>query len=675
MSRITQFPPASAIVRTANPDASESPNILSEADGSFRALFLSNPQPMWVYDAETLQFLEVNEAAIQHYGYSREEFLKMRITDIRPPEDVPRLLAEWAKVHSALQYSGTWRHLLKDGTLIDAEVVVHTLTFRMRNAKLAAPRDITAQKRAEDALKQAERKYRLMFEEAIVGMYQTSPEGRLLAVNRAMAEMFGYKSGAEMISAISDVQHQLYVDPERREEFKKLLQEQGVVQHFEIQVYRKDGSRMWLWTNARVVREGGNIARYEGTFEDITERKLLEDQLRQAQKMEAVGRLAGGVAHDFNNALGVITGYGELLQIQLREGDPLHKHAEEICKAGRRAAGLTRQLLAFSRKQIIQPVALDLNVVIGDMEKMLRRLIGEDIEISFRQHPQLWLVKADPGQIEQILMNLAVNSRDAMPKGGKLIIETANAELDVTYARQHAGLTPGSYITLSVSDTGCGMDRETQAHIFEPFFTTKEAGKGTGLGLSTVYGIAKQNEGYIRVYSEVGRGTTFKIFLPRTGEAAEASKSTAAATMALRGSETVLLVEDEDPLRELARGALEDNGYRVLDAADPSVATKIAHAYRDPIHLLLTDVIMPGGSGRDLARALTASRPDIKVLYMSGYTNELVAQYGVLGQELALLEKPFTLHSLLAKVHRVLHSVEMGKATAAGSSSHDSKLD
>jgi len=657
-------PPTPRALADATPDPSKAKDQLQEDDVSFRILFMNNPQPMWVYDLKTLQFLEANDAAVAHYGYSREEFLSMRLTDIRPREDVPRLLASLAETHVGLQYSGNWRHTLKDGRLIEAEIVAYSLVFRGHEAELVVVRDITKQKQAEDALKQAERKYRLIFEEATIGIYQTTPDGRLLVVNPAMARMYGYDSPEEMMADVNDIRLQLYVDPTRRDEFKRRLEEQGVVQHFELQVYRKDGSKMWLWTNARAVREGNEVVRYEGTFEDINERKLLEDQLRQAQKMEAVGRLAGGVAHDFNNALAVITGYSDLLQSQLPAGDPLLKNAEEIAKAGRRAAALTRQLLAFSRKQVIQPVVLDLNAATSELEKMLRRLIGEDIEITFKRDEHLGRVKVDPGQIEQVLMNLAVNSRDAMPQGGKLCIETANVELDETYARQNVYVTPGSYVMLSVSDSGCGMDKETQLHIFEPFFTTKEAGKGTGLGLSTVYGIVKQNNGYVLAYSELGQGTTFKIYLPCVKEAAEHPVAEAPKSLP-RGTETILLVEDEEPLRKLARTCLESNGYCVLDAPDAAVALELAKKHTDRIHLLLTDVIMPGVSGRELADRLAALRPEVKVVYMSGYTNDLIDQYGILDQGTVLIEKPFSLHSLLSKVYQALHGGQSGKAATA----------
>ncbi len=637
---------------SVSPDAARnftSDVVLDSKQSSFNILFWQHPQPMWVFDVNSLEFLAVNDAAVAFYGYSREQFLKMLVTEIRPPEEVPRLLDYVKQIRVGIQYSGQWRHMLASGQVVDMSIIAHAIRFEGRDAILVLARDVTKEKQAEEAL----RKYKLIFDEAVVGIYQTLPDGRLLVANPAMARIFGYDSAEELLTSIYDVRAQLYVNPERRDDFRRQMDEYGVVQDFEVEIYRKDRSRAWLLTNARAIRENGEIVRYEGTTTDITERKLLEDQLRQAQKMEAVGRLAGGVAHDFNNALGIITGYSDLLQMRIPTGEPLRKYAEEIAKAGHRAAGLTRQLLAFSRKQVIQPVVLDLNSVTGDLEKMLRRLIGEDIEISFRRHARLGRVMADPGQIEQIIMNLAVNARDAMPRGGKLLIETANAEIDDIYSRQNPFVSPGSFVLLSISDNGCGMDRQTQAHIFEPFFTTKEPGKGTGLGLSTVYGIVKQNLGFIQVYSELGKGTTFKIYLPRVSKARQTSSARESAVIP-RGTASILLVEDEPGLRDVAKTCLLNHGYRVLDAEDAKGALAVAAQNPGAIDLLLTDVVMPGISGHELAGRLNITHPGIKVLYMSGYTNDLIAQYGVMDRDILLLEKPFTLHSLLSKVHRAL---------------------
>jgi signal transduction histidine kinase/ActR/RegA family two-component response regulator len=393
-------------------------------------------------------------------------------------------------------------------------------------------------------------------------------------------------------------------------------------------------------------------------FENITERRRLESQLVQAQKMEAVGRLAGGVAHDFNNELGVIQGYTELLMRQA--GDAQRGKLEQILKATRRATGLTRQLLAFSRKQIVDPKVLDLNALLADLEKMLGRLIGEDVDLAFVPGADLGQVRADPGQLEQVVMNLCVNARDAMPDGGLLRIETANAELDAGHAARHEPIAPGRYVMLAVSDTGGGIEKEVLPKIFEPFFTTKEPGKGTGLGLATVYGIVKQAGGHIWVYSEPGQGTTFKIYLPRIDEPALAPEVPETPGL-LKGWETILLVEDEATLRAIAREILEEEGYRVMEAAGPHEAIEMAHRHPEPIHLLLTDVVMPGMNGLALAESLAATRPELRVLYMSGYTDDVMAHRGVLASGALLLEKPFTVQALLVRVRAAL-----GERSAGG---------
>jgi PAS domain S-box-containing protein len=426
---------------------------------------------------------------------------------------------------------------------------------------------------------------------------------------------------------------------------------------FEYRIRAADGRVVWIRDHVHVVSDSqGRATRLRGLMVDITEHKNLEAQLHQAQKMEAIGRMAGGVAHDFNNLLTAITGYCELLLSDMDAQDLRRSDVEEIKKAADRAAALTRQLLAFSRRQLLAPQVLDLNVVMANMDKMLRRMIGEDIDLVTLLDPALGRVKADPGQIEQVLMNLAINARDAMPQGGKLTIETANVDLDETYARRHIAVSPGPYVMLAVSDTGHGMDEETKSHIFEPFFTTKEPGKGTGLGLSTVYGIVKQSGGDIYVYSEPGHGTTFKIYLPRVDASAEASAAAQAASNPVSGSETILLVEDDEGVQELIRRILERNGYTVLAARRGDEAVQIAEQHAAPIDLLVTDVVMPEMSGRELVKRLMALRPTVKVLYISGYADSAIVRHGVLEADATFLQKPFTPDELARKVRAALEA-------------------
>ncbi|MEW6126762.1 MAG: response regulator [Acidobacteriota bacterium] len=396
-------------------------------------------------------------------------------------------------------------------------------------------------------------------------------------------------------------------------------------------------------------------------FRDLSERQRTEgllrdtqEQLIQAQKMEAIGRLAGGIAHDFNNLLTAIIGYSQLVMDQLQDNDPIYLKIAEVEKAGKRAAELTGQLLAFSRKQVLQPKVINLNAVIDDIEKMLRRLIGEDIDFSVIPDPQLDSVKADPRQMEQIIMNLAVNARDAMPQGGKLTIETANIHLDETYASDHVTIKPGPYVLLAVSDTGIGMDKETQSRIFEPFYTTKEFGKGTGLGLSTVYGIVKQSGGNIWIYSELNQGTTFKVYLPSINQKLEINDAQQAASTPHGGSETLLLIEDEEAVRTLARQILEMNGYTVIEASNGIEAINLCQIHQDAIEMVITDVVLPGLSGSDLVEQLRAMGYDKKILYMSGYTDRTIVSHGILEPNIAFLEKPFTPASLSKKVRELL---------------------
>jgi two-component system cell cycle sensor histidine kinase/response regulator CckA len=427
----------------------------------------------------------------------------------------------------------------------------------------------------------------------------------------------------------------------------------------EYRMRHKDGNWVTLESTASVVRNSsGQIEKLVIVNRDITERKQLEEQLRLSQKIEAIGRLSGGIAHDFNNLLGVIIGYTEALQKRMRPEDPFREAIDEIQRAGKRAASLTQQLLAFSRKQVLEPRILDLNASVGEVEKMLGRLIGEHIDLALVLSKSIGMVKADPTQIEQVVLNLAVNARDAMPQGGKLSIETANVEMDEASATRPRYFVPGSYVLLKVTDTGCGMSPDVRAHVFEPFFTTKEKGKGTGLGLATVYGVIKQSGGYVLVESELGKGTTFEVYLPRVAAAPELTKvPRPSAKLIKKHQAAVLLVEDESSLRNLTRNVLQERGYTVYEAADAFQALDIAKQSGIGIDLLLTDVIMPGMSGRALADALSNSRPETRVLYMSGYTDGEIATQGVLDAETSILRKPFTQDELIRRVEEVLIGV------------------
>jgi PAS domain S-box-containing protein len=505
-----------------------------------------------------------------------------------------------------------------------------------------------------NVLADSESRYRSLIEGATYGIYRSDERG-FVSVNPALVQMLGYASEAEVLKV--DVPRDLYVDPEERRRLMDEYAKNQRIKSLEVLWKRKDGAAIHVRLSGRAVHdEAGEPLGFEMIAEDITERRTLEERLRQSQKMEAIGRLAGGVAHDFNNLLTVITGYNQLLMDNLGEEHPLRGDLDEVRKAADRAASLTKQLLAFSRQQVLAPKVLDLNIVVESMKNLLERLLGEDIELLTILQPRAGHVKADPGQLGQVIMNLAVNARDAMPGGGRLTIESANVSLDATYGPEHFYTEPGEYVLLAVSDSGVGMDAETRSHIFEPFYTTKAAGKGTGLGLSTVYGIVQQSGGYIYVESEPGKGSTFKVYLPRVAEVTE-SAATSATGGQRRGSETVLLVEDEDGVRALTRHLLEKHGYTVLEARSGLEALPMVEncaRIRHPIHLLLTDVVMQHMNGRQLAEEIDRRFRGIKVLYMSGYTDDAVLQRGVFAGGTAFLQKPFSAEDLVAKVRELL---------------------
>src|SRR5215469_10356545 len=509
---------------------------------------------------------------------------------------------------------------------------------------------------AQEDLRRSEANFRSLVTNAPYGICSCDSTGKIIEANPAFLELLGLTSPPGDV--IGQHIYSLYADSEQWFELADYLRSSTPFKGLTAEWKRKTGTTVVRVSGRAVTNWDKHDVIFEIFAEDVTERRALEQQLRQSQKMEAVGRLAGGIAHDFNNLLMVISGYSEFLLDRVGPNPALRDPAREIAGAAQRATSLTRQLLAFSRKQMLAPKVLDLNAIVTENLNMLNRVIGEDIELVMIPGSELGPVKADPGQIEQVIMNLAVNARDAMPHGGKLTIETANVVLDESYARLHAPLEPGEYVMLAISDTGAGMDTETQSRIFEPFFTTKGT-KGTGLGLSTVYGIIKQSEGFIWVYSEPGKGSTFKIYLPRI-RATGQPLTTQPATTTVRSQtahETVLVVEDESKLRRLASLALQDEGYTVLEASDGAAAIRVAQTYSGPIHLLLTDVVMPAMNGRELAQRISALRPEARVLYMSGYTENVIGHNGMLEEGVNLLQKPFSLPALKAKVREVLDAV------------------
>jgi PAS domain S-box-containing protein len=514
-------------------------------------------------------------------------------------------------------------------------------------------RDITENKKAEEEIRKAEQRLRIHVEHTPLGVIEWDPQFRVAAWNAAAERIFGFSReeaiGQHASFTVAPVFRQ-HVD----QVWQGLLEQKGGERSTNDNTTKDGRTISCEWYNTPLVDESGQVLGVASLVQDVTERVALEERLRQSQKMEAIGRLAGGVAHDFNNLLTVIMGYSQILRDGLPTESRLKDATAQIRSAADRAAGVTRQLLAFSRKQVLSPRVIDLNNIMMNLDTMLRRLIGEDIEVLTVPGRNLGTVKADPGQIEQVIMNLALNARDAMPGGGKLTLETENMELDEDYASEHPPLQPGRYVMLAVSDTGTGMSSETQAHIFEPFFTTKEVGKGTGLGLSMVYGIVKQSGGYIWVYSEPGRGTTFKIYIPRVDQSAEKIGGENRPTGIQRGTETILLVEDDAQLRQLTSSVLAHCGYKMLTAATTEEGIALCRANHRDIRLLVTDVIMPGMNGRQLAEQVKQISPHTRVLYVSGYTSNAIVHYGVLDAGLWFLPKPFSLSALVAKVREVL---------------------
>jgi two-component system cell cycle sensor histidine kinase/response regulator CckA len=621
---------------------------------------LDEPIPLGLPTEEALERMlrhgyvaECNDAMKRIHGFSEgEEIAGMRLYEL-----LHKAGDQWMNsIRSAI--TGGWQNRTTEFRTFDRlgnpRYLQRTEIPIVENGMLVRvwgmTRDVTEIRRAEEALRASEERYRLLFERSLAGVVITTLDGQIRECNEAFARIQGYASREEVLAAnVRD----FYLERSEGTALIDLLKDQPIVIGEEFQIRRKDGTAAWIMVSASLIEDEKEGPTILATVFDITQWKELGEQLRQSQKMEAVGRLAGGVAHDFNNMLQIINGYSELVIDQLPAQDASRSSVQEIKNVVERAAGLTRQLLAFSRQQVLAPQVMDLNAAITNLSKMLRRLIGEDVELIITEGEPLGRVKADPGQIDQVILNLAVNARDAMPRGGRLVIETSNVEIDADYAHAHYPMAPGRYVLVAVSDTGHGMDPDTQARVFEPFFTTKEKGKGTGLGLATVYGIIKQSGGFIWVESRIGEGTTFKIYLPLVGDAAIAQELENSPS-SMEGSETVLLVEDEEYVRSLVRRALKAKGYKVLEAGNGQDALRIAEQHEGPIHLVITDVVMPGISGRELAERLTVFRPSTKIVYMSGYADDAILHHGVFKSGAALLQKPFTADALARKIREVL---------------------
>jgi two-component system cell cycle sensor histidine kinase/response regulator CckA len=627
---------------------------LQASEARYRLLFEQNPQPMWVYDTATMQFLEVNDAAIAKYGYSRDEFLAMRLPDIRPADEVSRLVESVADAPAGLSGTSQWRHRLKSGRVIDVEIISHAVTFRGKAARLVLSHDTTERLRIERQLRETEERMRFALHASQVGVWEVNLQTNGTYWSETCEALHGLAPGA-FAGTLDAFLDRIHPDdrPAVYEGMNSAIRDRREAE-LEYRTVWPDGTERQIASTGRFsYDETGAPIRGAGVATDITERRMLEDQYRHSQKMEAVGQLAGGIAHDFNNMLTAIIGNAEFVNEALPEGDPRRADVEEIERAAHRAADLTHQLLAFSRKQMLAPRVLHLGDIISQVSPMLRRLIGEAIDLKTvvgdRQR-----VKADAGQIEQVLVNLAVNARDAMSSGGRLTIETSDVVLDEAYAREHPTVRPGPHVMLAVSDTGHGMDAATQKRVFEPFFTTKPNGQGTGLGLATVYGIVKQSGGYIWLYSEVGRGTTFKVYLPQTDEIEAAMQPGGADPRKLRGDERILLIEDEDVVREFAYKVLCRYGYVVYSVLNCTQALAFAAAHHGTIDIVLSDVVLPDMSGPQAVSQLQQRHPESKVLFMSGYTDNAAVHHGVLDAEMPFLQKPFSGETLVQRVRDVL---------------------
>lgn len=630
---------------------------LRDTDANFRRLFDKNPNPMWVFDCEDLTFLEVNDAAVAQYGYSREEFGQLHISDIQPNEDVPSFVADIVKQPDGFTAFGEWRQVTKSGRIIDVDIASCRLEFKQRAAALVFTRDTTEGKRAWEAKKATDAATRGVLDTALDAYIRMNDQGRVTAWNIMAEKTFGWTRDEAIGQMLAD----LIIPLDQREAHwtglkHYLASGEGPLlnRRTEVKGLHRNGKVLPIEITILPIKTENGLD-FSAFLRDLTDKKRAEAQLLQAQKMEAVGQLTGGVAHDFNNLLTVIIGNLELATELQSESSQPGEMLSDALAAAEKGAALTHRLLAFSRRQPLQPAHIDLNSIVSDMTGMLRRTLGEDIEIKVKLDKNLWHELADKSQVENALLNLAINARDAMPMGGKLTIETRNISIDEFYTARNADVQPGDYVMLAVTDNGTGMSAEAIEHVFEPFFTTKEHHARSGLGLSMIYGFAKQSGGNVMVYSEVGHGTTIKLYLPRVESPAEPEAPAADVTpQHLGGNEVILAVEDDDIVRKLVVDNLDKLGYRVLEAADGAAALEILRSSAR-IDLLFTDVILPGGmTGLELAEESRTLRPGLRVLFTSGYTKSSTVHQGKIDESVHLLSKPYRREELNRKIREVL---------------------